>query len=322
MCEKMWSNINWRLLQAPLVRCYSKRSKDARYKTRISVLKQDLNKFPVNDFQRNKPSDRRVYIWGQAVTGACGINETLHDQKLAKFLRHPTRLPFAERFDVIDIAGGYGFTLFACKPKRDEITLFGCGLNTDSQLGYQKHGGDTNKPMEVMYYPAPIALPQIREDENMNIVKVAAGRAHSIAVSKSDVLFTLGNNSYGQCGRPSVENEVYDGSRMVHRVDGKSIYGDDDKVKDIICGLDHSLLLTENGKVFSCGWGADGQTGLGHFNSTGEWTQVLGDIENEKIVKIACKFDCVFALNGNYVFICFRDFYSTECENKSIVVFQ
>ena len=109
---------------------------------------------------------------------------------------------------------------------------------------------------------------------------------------------------------------------MVHRVDGKSIYGDDDKVKDIICGLDHSLLLTENGKVFSCGWGADGQTGLGHFNSTGEWTQVLGDIENEKIVKIACKFDCVFALNGNYVFICFRDFYSTECENKSIVVFQ
>lgn len=299
----MWRSINVRFFQTPLFRCYSIKAKDKRLRHQRSVLGQDLSKFPVSEFQRNKPTDRRVYVWGQGVTGACGFNESLHDQKLAKTVRYPTRLPFAERFDVLDISAGYGFTLFACKPQKDEITLFGCGLNTDSQLGYQKHGGDTNKPMELMYYPAPIALPRVRVDEDMNIVKVAAGRAHSLALSKSDVLFTLGNNSFGQCGRPFVEDESFHSSQIVHRVDGKSIFGDDDKVKDILCGLDHSLLLTENGKVFSCGWGADGQTGLGHFNSTGEWTQVLGDIEDEKIVKLACKFDCVFALNGNYVFV-------------------
>lgn len=295
----MWKSINLKYLPVQMLRCHSSKVKDKRLKKRISVLKQDLNKFPVNEFQRNKSSDRRVYVWGQGVTGACGVNESLDDQKLAKLIRFPTRLPFAERFDVLDIAAGYGFTLFACKPQRDEITLFGTGLNTDSQLGFQKHGGDQNKAMDLMYYPAPIALPQLRQDENMNIVKVAAGRAHSIALSKSDVLFTLGNNSYGQCGRPFVEEEEHHSSELIHRIEGKSIFGDDDKVKEIVCGLDHSLLLTENGKVFSCGWGADGQTGLGHFNSTGEFTQVLGDIENEKIVKLACKFDCVFALNGN-----------------------
>lgn len=223
----------------------------------------------------------------------------MHDQKLAKTVRFPTRLPFAERFDVIDIAAGYGFTLFACKPRKDdEITLFGCGLNTDSQLGYHKHGGKSNKPMELMYYPAPIALPKMNENECLNIKKVAAGRAHSIALSESDILFTLGNNSFGQCGRPIVEDEGYYSSEMVHRIDSKSIFGENDKLKDIVCGLDHSLILTENGKVFSCGWGADGQTGQGHFNSIGEWTRVRGDIENEKIVKLACKFDCVLALNG------------------------
>ena len=29
----------------------------------------------------------------------------------------------------------------------------------------------------------------------------------------------------------------------------------------ITCGLDHTLLLCHDGRVVSCGWGADGQTG-------------------------------------------------------------
>lgn len=29
----------------------------------------------------------------------------------------------------------------------------------------------------------------------------------------------------------------------------------------VACGQDHSLFLTDRGEVFSCGWGADGQTG-------------------------------------------------------------
>lgn len=307
----MWKYSNLRFIQKALSRQYgTHKKKDKILEHRISVLRQDEvkdEKFPEVEFMRSKPTDRRVYVWGEAVTGACGINESNNAQKWAKTVRSPSRLPFAERFNVIDIAAGYGFTLFACKPERDDVTLFGCGLNTDTQLGYQKHGGKQNKPMELMFYPAPINLPKVREDENMNIKKVAAGRAHSIAVSATDVLFTLGNNAYGQCARPIIETESFEASKLVHRVDGKSIFGDDDKVKDIVCGLDHSLLLTEKGKVFSCGWGADGQTGLGHFNSTDHWCQVHGDIENEKIVKIATKFDCVLALNGKCSKFLFRE---------------
>lgn len=213
------------------------------------------------NFNRSKGSDRRVYVWGQAQTGALGINDSLADQKLAKIIHNPTRLPFAERFNVVDVAAGYGFTLYAVKPILDEKTLMGCGLNTDSQLGYQKLGGIYNKPMELLIYPAPITLPMIDEKENMNIKKVAAGRAHSIALSEAGILYLLGNNAFGQCARPICENEDYSANETVNRVDPKDFIGTDDAVKDILCGLDHSIFLTENGKVFSCGWGADGQTG-------------------------------------------------------------
>ena len=58
------------------------------------------------------------------------------------------------------------------------------------------------------------------------------------------------------------------------------------------------MFLSDTGEVYACGWGADGQTGLGHFNT--EWTpsRVTGDVAGEKIVKVSSRADCVLALNG------------------------
>ena len=47
----------------------------------------------------------------------------------------------------------------------------------------------------------------------------------------------------------------------------------------IYLGQDHSMLLTDEGKVFSTGWGADGQTGLGHYNNQDSFALVEGDIK-------------------------------------------
>lgn len=30
----------------------------------------------------------------------------------------------------------------------------------------------------------------------------------------------------------------------------------------VVCGQDHTLILTEDGRVYSCGLGVDGQTGF------------------------------------------------------------
>lgn len=59
-----------------------------------------------------------------------------------------------------------------------------------------------------------------------------------------------------------------------------------------------SFFLSESGCVYSCGWGADGQTGRGHYNNEPTVGQVVGDLEGEKIVKVSCRADCALAING------------------------
>lgn len=57
--------------------------------------------------------------------------------------------------------------------------------------------------------------------------------------------------------------------------------------------------MTETGSVYSCGWGADGQTGLAHFNTESKLTKLSGALENERIVKVSCASDFALAINGN-----------------------
>nr|XP_023018998.1 RCC1-like G exchanging factor-like protein [Leptinotarsa decemlineata] len=199
-----------------------------------------------------------------------------------------TVIIFNNKFQVITAASGFGFTVFAVNSDTNE-KIYGTGINTDSQIGYHevRHG----KPLEILFYPKPISLP-FKNPEKSKVLKLSAGRAHLVVLTDEGI-FTLGNNSFGQCGRKIIPDENYTMNCYIHhipKIDGKSVI-------DIECGQDHSMALAEDGSVYSCGWGADGQTGLGHFNNHSEFSRVTGDIESEKIVKLSCRSDFVLALN-------------------------
>lgn len=206
-------------------------------------------------------------------------------------MQHPTRIQFSELFDVTGIACGYGFSLYTVKQDKKGVSLFGTGINSDSQLGHQRN--KYRHTLERITYPIPIEIKHPLSHDEVVIDKCAAGRAHSLLVSDQGEVFTLGNNSYGQCGRPIIKDESYLGNGNVHfmpKIGGEG-------VRDVFCGQDHSFFLTTSGRVFACGWGADGQTGLEHFDTVHEPTEVRGDIKGENIVKISCKADCNLALN-------------------------
>lgn len=269
------------------------------FRKRLSLLKQDTQKIEVLNL-RSARQNPRVYVWGLAATGALGVHQDLRKlkSKNSHIVHHPTRQPFAERFNVVDLACGYGFTLFATKPDENGTTVFGTGLNTDSQIGFHKLGGHLHTPMVQLIYPAPIQLPRTSSNAKLcEITSVAAGRAHSVLLSNEGVVYTLGNNSYGQCGRTVVLDEKYSASVTINRLD-KTIFGRDDRVVNVVCGQDHSLFLMASGRLYACGWGADGQTGAGHYDCVDVPTLVGGDIAGEKIIKIASSMDCVLAING------------------------
>ncbi|XP_028938294.1 RCC1-like G exchanging factor-like protein [Ornithorhynchus anatinus] len=238
---------------------------------------------------------QRLFAWGFAFSGALGLPSFALPRPGASPRRLqpvPYRLRFHPDPKISSVACGYGFTLLASST-RDVTKVWGMGLNKDSQLGFQQSRQHRDRGYEYVLEPSPVALPLERPQES-RVLQVSCGRAHSLVLTDGEGVFSMGNNSYGQCGREVVENEVYRESHVVHRIRGL-----DEQVVQVVCGQDHSLFLTKSGAVYSCGWGADGQTGLGHLRVTSVPSRLRGDIAGVRIVQLASYGDSCLAVSAD-----------------------
>jgi alpha-tubulin suppressor-like RCC1 family protein len=233
-----------------------------------------------------------IYMCGFAATGALGLPKYYKPEKrIPEELKEsdsisPTfRRLFIDCNSIRDIACGYGFTIIAADLNESSHSAVGFGLNTYSQIGYQ--AARPGFPLEIVAKPTPIVLPT-----KSAIRAVSCGRSHSLLLNDHGQVFALGNNSFGQCGRPIIEKEDYFGSKKVHRIDELPT-----DVSQIECGQDHSLFLTKTGELYACGWSADGQTGLGSYDNQPRPTKIRGDLEGEKIIKVSSSADTVLALD-------------------------
>ncbi|XP_006889726.1 PREDICTED: Williams-Beuren syndrome chromosomal region 16 protein [Elephantulus edwardii] len=241
----------------------------------------------------------RIFVWGFSFSGALGVPTFVlpsSGSEPGAGLRPRRRIqpvPYRLELDqkISSAACGYGFTLLSSKTK-DITKVWGMGLNKDSQLGFHQSRKNKGRGYEYVLEPSPIPLPLERPQET-TVQQVSCGRAHSLILTDSEGVFSMGNNSYGQCGRKVVEDEVYSGSHKIHRM--QDFEG---QVVQVACGQDHSLFLTEKGEVYSCGWGADGQTGLGHYNMSSVPTKLGGDLAGVHIVQVATYGDCCLAVSA------------------------
>ncbi|XP_036071082.1 RCC1-like G exchanging factor-like protein isoform X4 [Oryzias melastigma] len=254
---------------------------------------QESSSGPVFQYvgQHRSPT-HKVFVWGFSFTGALGIPSFVVPdsgrKKPRKYQLTPYRLETAEK--ISSAACGYGFTLLASSTK-DVSKVWGMGLNKDSQLGFQRTQRSRNHSYHYVLEPSLVALP-LKEPLQTRVVQVACGRAHSLILTDREGVFSLGNNAYGQCGRRIVPDEVYSDSHVIHRIEGFS-----DRVVQVSCGQDHSLFLTESGKVFACGWGADGQTGLGHHDVSAAPVEVGGDLSGVEVQQVSTYGDCSLAVS-------------------------
>jgi alpha-tubulin suppressor-like RCC1 family protein len=174
----------------------------------------------------------------------------------------------------------------------DDGTVFSFGNNFWGQLGLGTTGPTTGVPA-----PTPIVTTNLG---GRKITQVAAGNTHSLLLADDGAVFSIGSNLEGATGlgtpagsftRTTVATPI-----LTTNLGGR-------KITQVAAGGDLSLLLAEDGSVFSFGQNDTGQLGLGtednHVSvATPINTTNLGSL---KITQIAAghSYSLILAENGN-----------------------
>lgn len=122
----------------------------------------------------------------------------------------------------------------------DNGTVMTFGRNGNGQLGL----GDT----ETRFVPTVV-----EGLKDLNIVSAACGRAHTLFLTDDGTVYACGANKMGQCGtnQPNIP-DVMTPSKVIFR---------DKPVVKMACGAEFSLIIDNEGKLYSFGCPEYGQLG-------------------------------------------------------------
>ncbi|GAB5570642.1 probable E3 ubiquitin-protein ligase HERC6 isoform X1 [Prionailurus iriomotensis] len=223
----------------------------------------------------------RVFAWGAGSEGQLGIGEFKEINLI------PQKIKTLTGIKIIQVSCGNYHSLALSEGSTD-VYLTGCledsvkqdiqyilhspkqivgdgqvfswGSNSHGQLGLGKE------------LPSQASPQRVRSLDGIPLAQVAAGGAHSFALSLSGTSFGWGSNNAGQLAFFGSNVPVQ--SYKPRSVSALKTLG----VVYISCGHEHTAVLTQNGKVFTFGDNSCGQ--LGH-SSTAEKTgpQLMEGIE-------------------------------------------
>ena len=124
-------------------------------------------------------------------------------------------------------------------------------------------------------------------DNSIDVVKVAAGASHSLALTDTGEIYSWGRNDAGQAGLGATDSPKTSPT-LVPKPSGVH------KFTDIAAGFGHSLALTDTGTIYSWGDNGNGQLGLG--DATYRIKPILVTMSGVKFTEIAAGYDYSMAL--------------------------
>ena len=124
------------------------------------------------------------------------------------------------------------------------------------------------------------------------LIDMSNGTNFVLLLTSDNDLISWGSNEYGQLGRgfTSEKNEILPPS--IVRLEQQRI----EKISQICSGSFHSLLLTDKGSIFACGWNKHGQLGLGTDKDFVESFTMMNFFKNIHIIMIHCSIHKSLAL--------------------------
>jgi len=153
-----------------------------------------------------------------------------------------------------------------------EVRAFGRGEGGQLGLGTTAHN----------LLPARVGG---REVFDARVVMVATGSHHAAAVVADGSLYTWGHGYFGQLGHGDKEPQL-----RPMRLD-KALFGASPAVQ-VACGWAHTVVLTADSRVLTCGSGDRGRLGHGDTADKLVLTQVgMGHFKGVRIVMVAAGYD-------------------------------
>ena len=179
-----------------------------------------------DDFTIALKSDGSMWGWGDNEYGEIGNSQ--HKEK---------RAPVQEDTNATDwkeVSAGVNHSVAI----KEDGTLWSWGDNLSGELG-----DGTNTPSRV----------QVQESSSSKWISISAGNKHTVAIKDDGTLWVWGDNYYGQLGDNSVEN----------RNNPTRIGTVDDNWTSVSCGKNFTIAVKEDGTMWSWGYNAHSQLGLG-----------------------------------------------------------
>lgn len=181
--------------------------------------------------------DGSVYAFGGNHCGQLGLGDR-DDRRTPAFVRALS----AAR--IVQAAAGETHTVFL----DDRGQVYACGQGNAGQLGL----GDC----ENRSVPTPV-----RALASVDVVRVAAGEAHTVALTDAGDVYVFGSNSRGQLGLAGRERAVPAPMRIA------ALDTLPHSIVQIAAGGRNTVLIDALGHVYTCGTNEVGQLGRGRYAS-------------------------------------------------------
>jgi len=201
-----------------------------------------------------------IYTWGSGGDAQLGHQDSETREPLDDDALEPVRVvvDVGTKMDgkhIVEVACGDMFTAVVS----GDGLVFTWGDNDWGQLGRDDTVRAKDKATgEVTSKNVRCVPGWVRAAKDDRVTRLSCGAAHACAVTEGGEVLTWGSNEYGQVGGP---RNAPEGAPKVYRVPAKWQEDGYKPVAQVVCGSLVTIVVTEDGKLYS--WGHKGGSGHG-----------------------------------------------------------
>ncbi|KAK0171955.1 hypothetical protein PV328_005341 [Microctonus aethiopoides] len=175
-------------------------------------------------------SDGSVFAWGSNLEGQLGLSG------ISGLVNKPTKIHLPE--PIKQISAGYYHSAFLTESKN----VYVCGEAESGKLGIALDFRTQVAPKQM---PLPVSA-----------AVIACGGHHTLILGDNGNIYCTGSNASGQLGMGMDVTEIQTPKELPRGA------LDNEKIVKMVCGESHIAIITESGKLFTCGDGRHGKLGL------------------------------------------------------------